>query len=186
MEVIPDLQIGWLNGWIGLVILVVTEGALFLVFPRQVVARLFDRSGWNPKQRSFTITGKLCALACLGLICLTPLKIEQTVFYIGLFFLITGWVGLVKALFDYKNTPPGEPVTRGIYKTSRHPQITMASLMLAGTCIAIGSWLALAILLIARLLSHFGIVAEEEVCLKQYGDTYKEYMVKVPRYFVFF
>jgi protein-S-isoprenylcysteine O-methyltransferase Ste14 len=92
----------------------------------------------------------------------------------------------MKALFDFKNTPLNEPVMRGIYKISRHPQITMASLMLLGTCIAMGSWLALIILLIARTLGHFGIVAEEEVCLKQYGDTYRAYMDKVPRYFMFF
>ncbi len=186
MEFSPDLQIGWLNGWLGLLALAATEGVLFWVFPKPVVARLFDRSGWSPKQRAFTIAGKLCALACLALLILTPLKIGQPVFYIGMIFLTAGWIGLVKALFDFKNTPLDEPVTRGIYKISRHPQITLASLMLLGTCLAIGSWLALAILLIARLLNHFGILAEEEVCLKQYGNTYRAYMNKTARYFIFF
>lgn len=185
MELIPEMNIGWLNGWIGLAILMITEGTLFLLFPRKVVARLFDRSGWSPKQRVFTVIGKLCALACLTLIVLTPLRIGKPVFYVGGVLLAAGWFGLVKALFDYKNTPVNEPVTRGIYKISRHPQITMASLMLLGTCIAIGSWLALIILLIARTLGHFGIVAEEDVCLKQYGDAYRTYMEKVPRYFLF-
>jgi protein-S-isoprenylcysteine O-methyltransferase Ste14 len=38
----------------------------------------------------------------------------------------------------------------------------------------------------ARVFSHYGILAEEEVCLKQYGDSYRAYMERVPRYFLFF
>lgn len=186
MELMPELQIGWLNGWLGLAFLAVTEGTLFLLFPRLVVTRLFDRSGWSPKQRAFTFISKLCALVCLVLIILTPLKIGQPIFVFGLVLFVSGWFGLVMAFLDYKNTPLDEPVTRGIYRISRHPQITMASLMLLGTCLAIGSWPALLILLVARILGHFGIFAEEEACLKQYGDAYRAYMEKVPRYFVFF
>jgi len=51
-----------------------TDGILFLLFPRQVVARLFDRSGWSHKQAVFTVIGKLLALVCLALIVVTPLK----------------------------------------------------------------------------------------------------------------
>jgi protein-S-isoprenylcysteine O-methyltransferase Ste14 len=62
----------------------------------------------------------------------------------------------------------------------------MASVVLLGTCIAIGSWPVLVLLVVARLLEHLGIVAEEEICLKQYGDAYRAYLKRVPRYFVFF
>jgi protein-S-isoprenylcysteine O-methyltransferase Ste14 len=41
-------------------------------------------------------------------------------------------------------------------------------------------------LLVARLLSHFGILAEEEKCAQQYGEPYRAYMDRVPRYFVLF
>jgi protein-S-isoprenylcysteine O-methyltransferase Ste14 len=97
-----------------------------------------------------------------------------------------GLIGLVKALFDFRNTPLDQPVTRGIYRVSRHPQIFMTSVVLLGTCIAIGSWIALFMLIAARVFSHLGILAEEEACLKQYGDAYRAYMNRVPRYFVFF
>jgi len=186
MELIPDLRIGWLNGWWVLALLGITEGILFLAFPKKVVARLFDRSGWSQKQIAFTIAGKLFAFACLVLIFLTPLKVGSPVFMIGTLLIALGLIGLIKALFDYKNTPLDEPVTRGLYRVSRHPQIVMASAVLLGACIAIGSWLALAMLAVARLLSHLGIVAEEEICLQQYGDAYRTYLKRVPRYFVFF
>jgi protein-S-isoprenylcysteine O-methyltransferase Ste14 len=41
-------------------------------------------------------------------------------------------------------------------------------------------------LLMSRLLQHFGILAEEEVCLKRYGEPYRVFMERVPRYFLFF
>jgi len=186
MEWMPDLEIGWLNGWIPLGLLVLTDGILFLIFPREVVSRLFDRSGWTRKQVILTAIGKLCALGCLVLLILTPLQIGTVVFVIGTIVTALGLIGLAKALFDFRNTPLDEPVSRGIYQISRHPQIVMSSLVLLGGCIAIGSWSALLLLLMARLFSHLGILAEEEVCLQQYGDAYQSYIKQVPRYFVFF
>jgi hypothetical protein len=78
-----------------------------LVLPKEVVRRLWDRSGWSQKQRAFTIAGKLCALACLVLLTLSPIKIGQPVFMAGLLLIALGLAGLVKALFDFKNPPPG-------------------------------------------------------------------------------
>jgi len=66
MELIPVFRLGWLNGWILLVIEFLIEGFLLLVFPKDVVARLFDRSGWSVKQRLFLIAGKVFSLACLA------------------------------------------------------------------------------------------------------------------------
>jgi len=186
MEWMPALRIGWLNGWLPLTALVLTEGILFLVFPKEVVTRLFDRSGWSQKQVAFTVQGKLLALLCLVMIIATPLKIGSAVFVIGMTVVGLGSIGLAKALFDFKNTPLDRPVTRGIYRISRHPQIVMASTVILGACIAIGSWLALLLLAGARVLSHFGILAEEEICLEQYGAAYQAYIERVPRYFVFF
>ncbi len=186
MEWMPDLSIGWLNGWIPLALLALTDGILFLVFPKDVVVRLFDRSGWTQRQVVFTVIGKLCALGCLVLLTFTPLKIGSPIFVIGMVTVVLGLIGLTKALLDFKNTPPGEPVARGLYTVSRHPQIVMSSLVLLGGCLAIGSWSALLLLLAARVFSHFGILAEEEVCLQRYGEAYRAYMERVPRYFVLF
>ncbi|MBN1876023.1 MAG: isoprenylcysteine carboxylmethyltransferase family protein [Anaerolineae bacterium] len=186
MELFSELKLGWLNGWIFLGLLCLIDGICFLVFPKAVVKRLFDRSGWSQKQVVFTVIGKVCALVCLFLLIFTPLKIGNAIFILGAGVAALGLIGLAIALFNYRNTPFGEPVTRGLYKISRHPQIVMASVVLLGACIAIGSWSAVIALTIARILSHFGILAEEEICLKQYGDSYQTYMQRVPRYFVFF
>lgn len=186
MELIPRLEIGWLNGWILLALEFLIQGLLLLVFPKDVVSRLFDRSGWNKKQRGFTIIGKVFSLACLILILLTPLNINSGVFIMGLFLYTIGITGLVVAMLNFKDTPPDQPVTQGIYKISRHPQIVALFIIFLGICVAIGSWLALFALILSKLLQHFGILAEEEICLGQYGESYLNYMKQIPRYFLFF
>lgn len=44
MELLPGLKLGWLDGWLPLVILYGAFGILLIVFPREVVSRLYDRS----------------------------------------------------------------------------------------------------------------------------------------------
>jgi protein-S-isoprenylcysteine O-methyltransferase Ste14 len=186
MEWAPALEISWLNGWIFLAVLVLTEGLAFLTLPRAVVARLFDRSGWSKEQTVMTVLGKVFALACLVMIVGTPLRVGSAVLIIGGMVAGAGWLGLVMALRDFGATPPARPVTRGLYRFSRHPQIVMTSIILLGACIAIGSWLALLTLVIARAFGHLGILAEEQVCLAQYGEAYRAYMDRVPRYLILF
>jgi protein-S-isoprenylcysteine O-methyltransferase Ste14 len=186
MEVFPELHVGWLNGWIVIVLLGLTDGILFLAFPKKVVRRLWDRSGWSPTQQVFTIGGKLFGLGCLALLVFTPINIGKPVCWAGVIVTVLGLLGMIKALFDFKNTPLDEPVTRGLYRISRHPQIVMSSLVILGGCIMIGSWMAVVFWMLAKLMEHFGILAEEEVCLKQYGESYRLYLDQVPRYFMFF
>lgn len=186
MELFPELKFGLLNGWIFLGLLGLADGICFLIFPKDVVRRLFDRSGWSQKQIVFTVIGKVCALGSLILIVFTPLKVGTPVFVVGALVTALGLIGLVVALLNFKATPFGQPVSQGLYCISRHPQIVMSTVVLLGACIAIGSWAAFIALAVARVLSHFGIVAEEEICLKQYGESYRAYMQRVPRYFVFF
>ena len=186
MELIPTLEIGWLNGWILLAFEFLIQGLLLLVFPKDVVSRLFDRSGWSTKQRVFTISGKVFSLVCLVLITLTPLQINASLFIIGMIVYGIGLVGFVVAMLNYKDTPLDQPVSKGVYTFSRHPQIVAVSIVFVGICLAIGSWLALFALVLSRVLQHFGILAEEEVCLRRYDESYRAYMERVPRYFLFF
>jgi protein-S-isoprenylcysteine O-methyltransferase Ste14 len=186
VEIFPKLELGWLNGWILLAFEFLIQGSLLLLFPKSVVSRLFDRSGWSARQQVFTVIGKVFSLACLILIILTPLEFMSRGFVIGLVFYAIGIAGLVIAMLNFRDTPPDRPVEKGVYRISRHPQLVALFVLFLGICIAIGSWTALLALVASRVLQHYGILAEEEVCLKQYGKSYRAYMQKVPRYLLFF
>jgi protein-S-isoprenylcysteine O-methyltransferase Ste14 len=186
MELFPALSLGWRNGWIALALLVLSDGTLFLSFPKPIVARLWDRSQWNRKQRIFTAIGKLISLGGLILIVFTPLKIGAPVFPAGGVIVLVGLTLVIVSVLNFAATPLDQPVTRGLYRISRHPQVVGAGLVLLGASIAIGSWAAVILWMLGHLFGHWGLLAEEEACLKQYGDSYREYLQRVPRYFVFF
>jgi len=185
MELLPALQIGWLNGWVLLVVLYSIFGFLLLIFPKEVVGRLYDRSGWSREQKVITLVGKSMALVWFPLIIFTPLKIGTPVCVFGMVLFALGLVGFVVALFNFRNTPLDQPVTKGLYRVSRHPQQFTLLVAGVGISIAIGSWLALLMLLLGLVFTHLKILTEEGACLRQYGDSYRAYMERVPRYFLF-
>jgi len=185
MEFFPPLHLGWLNGWLLLALLVLTDIVLFLVFQRKVVKRLFDRSGWTRRQKIFTVIGKLLALLLIVIIIMTPLKLGSPALMIGFVLVALGLIGLIKALFDFRNAPADQPATGGIYRITRHPQIMASSLVLLGITVAIGSWTGLIVFIISRILLDVNLVAEEEVCLRTFGIVYQEYLDQTPRYIFF-
>jgi protein-S-isoprenylcysteine O-methyltransferase Ste14 len=186
MELFPTLRIGWLNGWLPMGILYLIFGILLLVFPKEVVSRLYDRSNWSREQRVIVLIGKLLVLVWFPLIIFAPLKIGSPVFVIGMVLFALGLVGFVVALFNFRNTPLDRPVTKGLYRVSRNPQQFMLLVAGLGISIAIGSWLTLLMLLLGLVFTHRKLLAEEASCLRQYGDAYRAYMERVPRYFLFF
>jgi len=186
MERIPKLELGWLNGWIPLCLLYVTYAILLKAFPRDVVARLYDKSGRSKTQTVCILVAALPHIACGVLILLTPLKIGTAVFLLGMVLFAFGLVGFVLALFNFRDTPLDQPATRGLYRVSRNPQEFMFTILWLGICFAVGSGVALLLLIAARLCLHFRILAEERACLKRYGDSYRSYTKRVPRYFLFF
>ena len=186
MELFPTLELGWFNGWILLVVLYGTFGILLLIFPKAVVARLYeyDRSRWSKKQRAYYVIGKILILVNIVLTILTPLKVGSTVFIIGVIPFAIGITGFTIALLDFKNTPLNQPITKGLYGISRHPQALMLLVAGVGISLAIGSWIVLLLVVTAALFGRSRTLAEESALLEQYGDSYRDYMKRVPRYFL--
>ena len=77
MELIPEFSPGWLNGWIPLVIFYLPFGLLMLIWPKEIVKKLYAVSGWSRWERMLSLAGKPFALATIVLLILTPLKLWQ-------------------------------------------------------------------------------------------------------------
>lgn len=182
MEWFPVLELGWLNGWVLLCSFYVIFGFMIFIFPREVVSRLYDQTGWSRSQRAMSTLAKFTALVNFALIFLTPLRIGTTVFTAGMLVYTLGVVIMVVALITFRNTPMGQPVAGGVYRVSRNPQWVGLVLVLLGIAIAIGSWIVMILTAVITVLGHYRILAEEQTCLEQYGESYRQYMEQVPRY----
>ncbi len=187
MEFFPVLEIGLYNGWILFAILVASEGLMFLFYSRNVTSRLtdFDRSKWSTGQRISFVIGKTFSLVCIILFVLTPLKLSTINFGLGVVIFAIGLTALIASVHTFGKAPLEQPVTTGHYRFSRHPQQVSLFTLFTGISIAIGSWIAFLVLILSRILNSAGDRAEEKECLEYYGDSYKEYMEKVPRYLLF-
>ena len=186
MEFFPHMELTLWGGWIFLVILWSVPCITLITVSKNIRKKLTDRSNFSTKQKRYLIISKILALIEIAIIILTPLNYPSIDFNIGLFIYILGMAGFITAIWSYVKTPLNEPVTRGIYRISRNPQEFMIGVSCLGICFLIGSGTALIILLAAKIFTHFCIIAEEEACLRLYGNSYQKYMEKVPRYFVFF
>lgn len=185
MVFVPKLALGIIHGWLFFAAYLIVFGITIRIFPEDVRKRLYDRSRWTQKQKTLTAVGKLFTIANLVLFVLSPIRFGTGVFIAGVALWAVGLLALEIALVNYRNTPMDVPVTRGLYRISRNPQIFGVWLLFTGICLIIGSWLSLIIHAVSLVLLHRSVLAEEEACLDQYGDAYRELMRRAPRYFVF-
>ena len=137
MEWFPDLKLAWLNGWVLLCSFYALFGLLLLAFPREVVQRLYDQTGWSKSQRTMSTLAKLFALVSFVLIFLTPLKIESVLFFVGVVVYALGVVLMALALITFRRAPLDRPVMEGVYRRSRNPQWEALVMVMLGIAFAI-------------------------------------------------
>jgi protein-S-isoprenylcysteine O-methyltransferase Ste14 len=187
MQILPSFRLSLLNGWLPAAIFYVLFGVLLAVFPRPAVARLYDRSGQPKRGLAQRLFGALLFLIWILLAVVTPLRPGTPASLVGLTIYGLGLLGFMWALVSYARAPLDEPVATGLYRVSRHPQQFTLSLAFAGISIAMGSWSAVLLICIGAVGAHITrVLPEEKACLEQYGDSYRSYMNRVPRYFLFF
>ncbi len=85
------------------------------------------------------------------------------------------------------NVRPSEPAlvlaTTGVYTWTRNPMYVGGSIALLGIAISCALDWVLLLLVLSLPLVHFGIIMREERYLeRKFGDAYRRYKTKVPRY----
>jgi protein-S-isoprenylcysteine O-methyltransferase Ste14 len=73
-------------------------------------------------------------------------------------------------------------VTNGVYRFSRNPQIVGGALMALGAALQSGTWYAAGWLVVYAVMGHLMVMSEEEHLLAVYGEEYRQYYQKTPRY----
>ena len=72
-------------------------------------------------------------------------------------------------------------VDNGIYAIIRHPQYSAFILWAIGAMLLFQNWIVIILGIPVIILTYFDMVREDEVNIKKFGDSYKDYMKKVPR-----
>ncbi len=111
-----------------------------------------------------------------------PLKIGTAWLYVGLVVFILALVMSVMTTFCFATTPVNKPVTSGIYRISRHPIYFSGFLLNLSIGIACASWVIMLCATLWIVFFHIVVPTEERFLVKQYGDAYREYMTRTPRW----
>jgi protein-S-isoprenylcysteine O-methyltransferase Ste14 len=177
MSLIPAFEIGVWNAWIPTILLllfVMLSGLL----PKDIGKRITPNKEDNKNRKVMLIVFFIMIIYSIFL----PLELGSVWFYAGLAVYVLGFIISIAALFSIAATKPGEPFTTGMYRYSRHPISLGTSLPMIGAGIASASWLFLLLSVILMVISHFLAINEESSTTKKFGDAYKEYMARTPRW----
>ena len=183
MSLIPAFEIGIWNAWIFMVYYIlglpltrlINKGALET---SDVAAPAYK--GTNDIIVKFYKSSYLLLLIYSVFL---PLKLGTIWFYIGLPISLLGLIMLTIAMVNFATNPLDKLVNKGLYRYSRHPMYLVATaLMFIGVGIASASWIFLLISILRTIASVMLIIPEERYCLKKYGDAYREYMQRTPRW----
>ena len=183
MSLIPTFEIGIWNAWIPMLYLP------FHPFIMLLVDKLVGTGGMNEKMfaPSYTKSEKrifnfmmLFLLIMIIYSIFLPLKIGTSWFWVGLPIYILGFIVFLIAIINISTTPIGKIFTKGMYRYSRHPMGLGIYIMNIGIGVASASWLFL--LIAIGLVFIPDTALEEKYCLEKYGDAYRKYMNRTPRW----
>ena len=184
MSLVPAFQIGVWNAWI------------FMIWPwvdmlavRLVGLDVYRRASGLPSEmktsrqyRVVSYVSMVTEIMAVAYSIFLPLQLGTIWFYAGLAIFLTGLVVLTAATVNFATTAMDVPITRGIYHYSRHPLYLASLLIYFSVGIASASWVFLLVFVVQSVSIRIAAVGEERFCLEKYGEAYREYIDKTPRW----
>jgi len=183
MSLVPAFEMGIWNAWILMVCSLIPIIFLFmpLVSRGQKEGTAFTASFSKMQKNAFSSTQLIFFILIIYSI-FVPLKLGTAWFYVGLPVFLLGFIPYAILAVNFVTTPLDKPVTKGIYRYSRHPMYLTMFLMLLGAGIASASWIFLLLSVVDIILPILFVKAEEHYCIEKYGKDYREYMNRTPRW----
>jgi len=179
MSVIPEFELGLWNAWIFILPMII----LSVIGSRMLGKRgSFEDLGLTKKGKIPLIIYSSIVFASYAYTIFLPLKLGTLWFYAGLLVYLLGLFVIILAVLSFITTPVDKPVTKGVYSVSRNPQYVGDLFINISISIACLSWIFLLVTIAAVIFEHHMVASEETACLKQYGDAYREYMNRTPRW----
>ena len=178
------LNIGFLNAWWYPVAFGFTTAIFMIAYPKHFRKRVFA----IPRMESrllkivFFVSMVLFNRGLVLYSIFVPLMLNTPWFWTGTTIFVVGLSAYAIALHNFASTPSRKPATSGVYRLTRHPMQIMSMIMWLGVGIASANLLIIATSIALALVSNLSFIAQEQFCIKTYGERYRSYMKKTPRY----
>ena len=186
MSFIPDFEIGLWNAWICIVLLFAASFIPLYIDNEKTEKRVEGETTGSELKKTtriaHVITHYIIIPFTLIYSIFLPLKLGTLWFYTGLPIYLIALVMVIMTSISFSTAPLGEPLSTGVYAISRHPGYFGFFLGYVGIGIACASWVFLLCALVWIVSWHFGVIEEERILVEKYGDAYREYMNRTPRW----
>jgi len=181
MLIIPAFELGLWNAWI----LVVPM--LFVLFSdmRATAARESGKAGdfqLTRKENILMNTIFLPMVVSWVYAVFLPLQLGTAWLYSGLVIFLFGIVFTIVAILNFATSPKDKVITKGLYRFTRNPTYIGMILMHIGLGVACSSWLFLLLAVVLMILLNAVLPSEERYCLYRFGDDYRKYKNRTPRW----
>jgi protein-S-isoprenylcysteine O-methyltransferase Ste14 len=184
MNLLPQLSIGWENAFWFSLLFWISNLIILKMYPDHYKDRVLKFPKLSGKSQE--IIGRFNFILFQGLVFIVlfiPLQFETTWFIIGLILFTLSYTAYMMSLINYATSNPKYPVTKGIYRLSRNPQQISTIFMWIGIGFMCNCMLLILVCLFQFLTVYPTFRAQEEDCIRIYGESYRDYMQKVRRYF---
>ncbi len=183
MSLIPAFELGLWNAWIFMILFLFIQNVP-LALLNLIYRGAYKRSASPPVNKAKRIDSFITLIIIIAFIysIFLPLKWETIWFYSGGFIFFIGLLVFLVASIYFAKTPLNEPITKGLYRYSRHPMYLAIVLVFIGISIASVSWFFLLLSIILIILLTILMSYEEQFLLEHYGDTYLTFMNKTPKW----
>jgi protein-S-isoprenylcysteine O-methyltransferase Ste14 len=181
VSLIPEFELGLWNAWI----LVIPMLIIFFYTMRVTSVRESGEAGdfelTKKEKRIITAVFLLIVVSSIYAVFL-PLQLGTTWLYIGLVIYLFGMAFMIIAVRNFASSPRDKVITKGLYSVTGNPEYIGLLLMQIGLGIACISWLYLLLTVMLLILLNANLSAEERYCLYRFGDDYRKYKNRTPRW----
>ena len=181
MSLIPAFELGLWNAWILVIPILILSFSDMRVTAARESGKAGDFQLTRKEKRIINVIFLPMIVSWVYAVFL-PLQLGTIWLYSGLFIFLFGIVFTSVAILNFASSPKDKVITKGLYSFTRNPTYIGMILMQIGLGIACSSWLYLLLTVVLTILLNANSSAEERYCLYRYGDDYRKYKNRTPRW----
>jgi protein-S-isoprenylcysteine O-methyltransferase Ste14 len=191
VSLIPAFELGLWNAWIFVLLMFLIDIGLSLLVIRLFLGstksqesykRHSTRPELSDQEKKIDYLSTIITIALIAYSIFLPLRLGTGWFYIGLLIFVLGLIFGFIAMINFALAPANKPAMEGVYTISRNPIYFSMFTIFVGISLACASWLFLLLTIVYFVLVDRVVVAEERLCVEVYGNFYREYMNRTPRW----
>jgi len=186
MSLLPEFELGLWNAWIFMLYWIISNVLPLLLsgwlIDKEVLKKGSGAESLSETEKKISYAVSFLPFVLFAYSIFLPLKLGTIWFFAGFIIYLSGAIVMTAGMLSFFTTAVDKLVTKGVYRFSRNPIYFGMFLIFGGTGIACVSWVFLLLTAVFIVVLGIFIGSEERSCLQKYGDTYREYMNRTPRW----